>query len=155
MNLKDKTIVITGATGGIGSVLSQKLKDLGARVITVGRDQSKEATYHADLSDRNSRTELIHNIRQDYEKVDILINNAGIGYYDLLPEIEENEWYQSYELNVHTPLILTKGLLPLLEKSSQSLVMNIGSVAGYTPKAGRTTYNSPIVTGKQIGRAHV
>ena len=142
MNLKDKTIVITGATGGIGSVLSQKLKDLGARVITVGRDQSKEATYHADLSDRNSRTELIHNIRQDYEKIDILINNAGIGYYDLLPEIEENEWYQSYELNVHTPLILTKGLLPLLEKSSQSLVMNIGSVAGYTPKAGRTTYNS-------------
>lgn len=142
MNLTDKTILITGATGGIGSVLAQKLKDLGAKVITVGRDQNKEASYHADLSDRSSRSELINKILQDYEKIDILINNAGIGYYDLLPEIDESEWYQSYELNVHTPLLLTKGLLPLLEKSSQALVMNIGSVAGYTAKPGRTTYNS-------------
>lgn len=142
MNLKDKTILITGATGGIGSVLSQKLKDLGSNIITIGRDPNKPATYHADLSDKENRAELIRQILKDYEKIDILINNAGIGYYDLLTEIDESEWYQSYELNVHTPILLTKGLYPLLQKSSQSLIMNIGSVAGYTAKSGRTTYNS-------------
>ena len=87
MNLKDKTIVITGATGGIGTVLSQKLKDLGASVITVGRDQSKEATYHADLTDPISRQELVNQIIQDHSKIDILIHSAGIGIYKPLSEI--------------------------------------------------------------------
>lgn len=140
MNLKDKTIVITGATGGIGSVLSQKLKDLGANVITVGRDQSKEATYHSDLTDPISRQELVNQIIQDHSKIDILIHSAGIGIYKPLSEITQSDWDLSFSLNVEAPFFLTQELSPILEKSTDSLVLTIGSGAGTIPMRGRSLY---------------
>lgn len=151
MDLKSKTVLITGATGGIGSVLTSKFAAAGAHLILLGRDENKLAnlgqplgatTYVCNLADKESRQETIHKITSNHSHMDILVNNAGIGYYDNLDEIDSAEWYESYELNVHAPLFLTKGLLSLLQRSSQSLVMNIGSVAGYTSKPGRSTYNS-------------
>jgi short-subunit dehydrogenase len=140
MNIKDKTIVITGATGGIGSVLSQKLKDLGANVLTVGRDQSKEATYHADLTDPISRQELVNQIIQDRSKIDILIHSAGIGIYKPLSEITQSDWDLSFSLNVEAPFFLTQALSTILEKSTDSLVLTIGSGAGTIPMRGRSLY---------------
>lgn len=140
MNLKDKTILITGATGGIGSVLSQKLKDLGANVITIGRDPKKVATYHADLTDPISRQELVNQITQDHKKIDILIHSAGVGIYKSLSEITQSDWNLSFSLNVEAPFFLTQALTPILEKSSDSLVLTIGSGAGTIPMRGRSLY---------------
>ncbi len=135
MNLKDKTILITGATGGIGSVLSQKLTDLGANVLTVGRDPKKLATYHADLSDRTSRQELITQVLANHPQLDVLINCAGIGIYQPLATINPTQWYDSYELNVHTPLFLLQALKP-------TLTVNIGSCSALQHVAQRSLYNS-------------
>lgn len=140
MNLKDNTILITGATGGIGSVLSQKLKDLGAKVITIGRDQNKKASYHADLSDPISRQELVNQIIQDHKTIDILIHSAGIGIYKPLSEITQSDWNLSFSLNVEAPFFLTQSLSPILEKSTDSLVLTIGSGAGTIPMRGRSLY---------------
>lgn len=157
MNLQNKIVCLTGATGGIGSALATALHAAGAHLILLGRDADKLAlqgqalrqqadgqvtTYTCDLTDPTDRARIIKKLLTDLPHLDILINNAGIGYYDNLPEIESQEWYASYELNVHTPLFLTQGLLPLLQKSPESRVVNIGSLAGYLPKAGRATYNS-------------
>jgi len=140
MNLKDKTILITGATGGIGSVISQKLKDLGANVITIGRDQKKVASYHADLTDPISRQELVNQIIQDHKTIDILIHSAGIGIYKPLSEITQSDWDLSFSLNAEAPFFLTQSLSPLLEKSSESLILTIGSGAGTIPMRGRSLY---------------
>lgn len=137
MNLKDKTIVITGATGGIGSVLSQKLKDLGARVITVGRDQSKEATYHTDLTDRSSRQQLIDTLLTNHANIDIVIHAAGIAIDKPFPDISQDDWHQSYMINVESPYFITQGLLPALKNSK---VIVIGSKMGVLPTAGRSAY---------------
>lgn len=131
--------------------MASALYQAGARLILLGREPEKLAregqalqaqTYACDLTDPNDRTRVIKQLLREVSSIDILINNVGIGYYDNLPEIESKEWYDSYELNVHTPLFLTQGLLPLLLKSPQSYVMNIGSLADYVPRAGRASYNS-------------
>ncbi len=140
MNLADKTILITGATGGIGSVLSQKLQDLGSNVITVGRDPNKPATYHADLSDQSSRQELINTILKQHNKLDLLIHSAGIGVYKPLVDLTQADWDNSFSLNVEAPFFLTQALSPILEKSPNSLVLTIGSGAGTIPMRGRSLY---------------
>lgn len=137
MNLKDKTIVITGATGGIGSVLSQKLKDLGANVITVGRDQNKEATYHADLTDRSSRQQLIDTLLTNHANIDIVIHAAGIAIDKPFADISQKDWEQSYMINVESPYFITQGLLPALINSR---IIVIGSKMGVMPTAGRSAY---------------
>lgn len=142
MNLKDKTILITGATGGIGSILSEKLNACGANVITVGRDQNKPANYHTDLTDPISRQELVNQILQDHNQIDILIHSAGIGIYKPLTEITQSDWNLSFSLNVEAPFFLTQALNPLLEKSPNSLVLTIGSGAGTIPMRGRSLYCS-------------
>lgn len=135
MNLKDKTILITGATGGIGSILSQKIKDLGANLITIGHDPNKPATYHTDLSDRKSREDLIASINEAHPQIDILINCAGIGIYKPSHELTNQDWYTTYELNVHTPFFLSQSLKP-------TLTVNIGSCSALQHHPERSLYNS-------------
>lgn len=137
MNLKDKTILITGATGGIGSVLSQKLKDLGANVITVGRDQNKEASHHADLADRASRQKLVDTILSNYTYIDFVIHAAGIAIDKPFSDISQQDWEHSYMINVESPYFITQGLLPILKKSQ---IIVIGSKMGVIPTAGRSAY---------------
>ncbi len=137
MNLTDKTILITGATGGIGSVLSQKLKDLGAKIITVGRDQTKEATYHADLTDRSSRQKLIDTLLSNHASIDYVIYAAGIAIDKPFSGISQQDWEQSYMINVESPYFIMQGLLPILKNSR---VIVIGSKMGVIPTAGRSAY---------------
>lgn len=140
MNLSDKTILLTGATGGIGSILSTKLSSLGANVITVGRDPAKSANYHVDLSDREQRQEFINSFLADHKTLDILIHAAGIGIYKPLADITPADYDLSFSLNVETPLFLTQAFSPLLSQSPDSLVLTIGSGAGTIPMRGRSLY---------------
>lgn len=135
MNLKDKTILITGATGGIGSLLSQQLKNLGANVVTVGHDPNKEASYHADLANRDKREHFITQFKREHTQLDILINGAGIGIYKKNQDITPEDWYRSYELNVHTPIFLQQALNP-------SLSVYLGSCSALQHHPTRTLYNS-------------
>lgn len=135
MNLSDKTILLTGATGGIGSILSTKLSSLGANVITVGRDPAKSANYHVDLSDREQRQEFINSFLADHKTLDILIHAAGIGIYKPLADITPADWYSSYELNVATPFFLAQQIKPQLN-------IMLGSCSALQHKPNRSPYNS-------------
>ncbi|MBP9702725.1 SDR family oxidoreductase [Candidatus Woesebacteria bacterium] len=137
MNLKNKTILITGATGGIGSVLAQKLSDLGANVITIGRDQKKVASYHADLADRASRQKLVDTLLSNHTNIDFVIHAAGIAIDKPFSDISQQDWEQSYMINVESPYFITQGLLPILKNSR---IIVIGSKMGVIPTAGRSAY---------------
>lgn len=144
MDLQNKTVVLTGATGGIGRPLAAKLAAKGARLALVASRayklrqlaQSLGATaFPADLTNPTARAELIHTLRDQFPRLDVLINGAGIGIYKPYHELTATQWYTSYELNLHTPFFLTQELSP-------DLTLNLGSCSAVQHRPQRALYNS-------------
>ena len=151
MNLKNKTILITGGSQGIGRALAERLAKEGVNLILVARseDRLKEFIkkfgkqhhyYVCDLLDNKQVFQLAESIKKDFNNLDILINVAGIGVYKNLQDITFEDWVNSFSINVTAPFLLTKNLLSLLQKVKDSFVLNIGSGAGTMPMRGRSAY---------------
>ncbi len=147
MNLKNKVIIVTGATRGIGKALVDRLSQEKSHVIAITRskenikDKRDGKQYVCDLSDKNQIFSLVDQIKKYYKSIDVLVNVAGIGIYKPLEEATYDEWDKSLAINVTAPFILTKGLLPLFNNSN-SLIMNIGSGAGTMASKKRFVYST-------------
>lgn len=145
MNLKDKVVVVTGVNGGIGDALVKRLEKEEARLVLVSKNFSEEYKkynyYCCDLSKREEILNLINKLKKDFTGIDLIVNIAGIGIYKSIEEASLEEWDDSIAVNVTAPFILTKELLPMLQKSD-SLVLNIGSGAGVIPMKNRSLYCS-------------
>jgi short-subunit dehydrogenase len=125
LNLQGKTILITGAARGLGRELADLLDREGCSLILVDRDPVSlpdARSYICDLSDFFQRKKLIEDLR--VEKIDVLINCAGIGSHSQLDQLTVDEIERVMQVNTLAPLELITGLSPL------ELVVNIGSVAG-------------------------
>ena len=143
---KNKNILITGAAGGLGSALSRMLSKRGANLVISDRSQetldrlvfsySSENTViaiPADLSVPGEAKVLAKKAIETLGHIDILINNAGIGYHALIDEAIEDKLRQVYEVNTFSPMALTMALLPAMKDSGSGIVINILSCAGFMP----------------------
>jgi len=154
MNLREKIAVITGGSKGIGLALAKELDKEGMKLVLVAKSQDglKEAagqlsgtdhTYFAcDLSDIREVKKLAQKIKENFDRIDVLVNGAGIGVYKPIEEVSFEEWKSSFSIGVDAPFFLTQELLSLLNKSEVSLVINIGSGMGVIPAPGRSAYCS-------------
>lgn len=153
MNLFGKTVVLTGAGGGIGSVLAEKLHLEGAKLFLTSTEARKldelrgklagtDRIFLTDFLLPNQIKELVDNIKRETDVVDILINAAGVGIYKSLEELSQKDWEDSFKINAEAPFLLIQKLLPLLQKSSESLVLNIGSGTGVIPQRNRSAYGA-------------
>lgn len=147
MILKNKTILITGASRGIGKETAQKLAQEGAKLLLISQTENKLKEFgsehyydHGDLTNKEQVFLLLERVKKNFESIDILINVAGIGVYKNLRDVSIEDWESSFALNVTAPFLLTQGLLPLLQKAEDPLVLNIGSGMGTIPTRGRSTY---------------
>lgn len=152
MDLKGKTAVITGATGGIGWELCLHLAEKGVKVIAVARTQEKldllkseisgevHLFFESDFTQEPEIEKLVGKIKSKISKLDILINAAGVGVYKEIEDVELKEWNDSLAINTTAPFFMMKMLLPLLRKSEKSVVINIGSGMGKIPTACRSVY---------------
>lgn len=151
MNLKNKTILITGGSQGIGRALAECLVKEEPNLILVARseDRLKEFVkkygkqhryYVCDLADHKQVIKLAESIKSGHNNLDILVNAAGVGVYKNLTDVSFENWTDSFSINITAPFLLTKNLLPLLQKAKDSLILNIGSGAGTIPMRGRSTY---------------
>ena len=151
MNLKNKTILITGGSQGIGRALAERLAKESVHLILVARSENRlkefvnkygkqHRYYVCDLSDHKQVIRLTESIKKDFNNLDILINAAGIGVYKNLANVSFKNWTDSFSINITAPFLLTEKLLSLLQKEKDSLVLNIGSGAGTIPMRGRSTY---------------
>lgn len=138
MELKDKIAVVTGAGGAIGSALVEKLKDLGAKVVEI----DKTFGFKCDFSNPDSVSRVSNEIAKNYPQVDYLFNVAGVGVYKDIEKLSPNEWRDVFEVNVTTPFVLTKTLLPSIKNSKSGMIFNIGSGMGVIPAEGRISYCS-------------
>ena len=150
MDLNNKTVLLTGAAGGIGASFAQALADGGARLVLVGRNLinldtlletlpgSGHRAIPADLGTVQGRLAVVNACA---EGIDVLINNAGVNHFGLLEAQTEEQIRTMFELNTIAPILLTQALLPQLVKR-ESIVVNVGSGFGSIGFAGYCGYSA-------------
>lgn len=127
MQLKGKHVVLTGGHGGIGSLLATRLKERGAKLTIIDR-QEGEGALVADLSNADSLNQVCDTLAKS--EVDILINLAGIMYFGHTEEQDPDYLSTMIRVNLEAPIRLCQAVLPSMLKRGSGQVVNIGSVFG-------------------------
>lgn len=151
MQLKNARILLTGATGGLGQALAVQLAAAGSRLLLVGRDEEKLAglavalgaghsSVVADLT-RAEGVAATAGAAREF-RVNVLINNAGIGHFGLFEQHDWNTQQQVLATNLLAPMQLTQALLYWLRAQPEAAVVNIGSTFGSLPFAGFVAYSA-------------
>jgi short-subunit dehydrogenase len=153
MNLRDKRVLVTGASGGIGRALVAELLNEGAQVLLSGRDHAvlskvvehhpereRSAVFAADIANASDRARLCDYASRWRGGIDILINNAGINDFAFLPALSGESLDVAVATNLIAPIDLCRRLSPRLELSDEAHIVNIGSVFGSIGFAGNSVY---------------
>ncbi len=150
MNLKDKTVLVTGASGGIGAAVAQALDDQGAQLILVGRKEQALQTLAkkiagtpiiiiADLNTSEGRELIIKQCIQS-TGLDLMINLAGIMDFQFFEQQSVDSIEKIMVTNLLSPMLLCNRLLPLLKQKPEAAIVNVGSTFGSIGHPGFTTY---------------
>lgn len=150
MQLPECRILLTGATGGIGQPLAERLAHGGARLLLAGRDarhldalagrcQGRAETVCADITGGDGREAVLQAARR-MGGVNLLINAAGVNRFGLLEQQDDAALAALLQLNVTATLQLTRALLPMLRQQERAMVVNIGSTFGSIGYPGYAAY---------------
>ena len=141
-SIRGKVILLTGATGYLGSKMVEMLSKSGAVVIVLSRDISKakklcitlqlpiEQAFEIDISDKNSISRVIANVYEKFLKIDILVNNAYFGVTKAFNQYSQEDWKESFEGTVVSVDLMIKEIVPYMKKNSNSRIINISSMYG-------------------------
>ena len=150
INFKNKKILITGATGGIGKALVKKFVSLEGVVLATGTKTEKLETLKKDfpnisilkfdISDHSKIEEFIENVSSQLSGLDILVNNAGINMDNLSLRMKEEEWKKVIDVNLGSTFLLCKYVLKKMLKNKYGRIVNITSVVGHTGNLGQANY---------------
>ncbi|MBN1411198.1 MAG: SDR family NAD(P)-dependent oxidoreductase [Spirochaetales bacterium] len=156
MNIKDKVILVTGASSGIGAAMAERLASEGAVLLLVARrwdrllqiEESIKAAggnacaYPADLEKGEERSKLLDAVYARFGRIDILINNAGFGWYGFGYTMEIGDSLRMIDLNVKALVHLTLAVLKRMKEAGAGHIINIGSIAGSLPFQGIAMYGA-------------
>ncbi len=151
-----RVVLITGASSGIGAATARLLARQGMRVVLTARRQDRlEALAReiereggaalaipADLSDPSAREALVDQVEACWGPVEVLINNAGFGYY---ATVEDTPWEvvrRMFEVNILAMIHLTQRVVPGMRRLGRGHILNIASVAGYISTPPLTVYSA-------------
>lgn len=136
MNLESKICVITGVSKGIGLALSKALLTKGATVVGFGRNRPDitHAQFHFYKTDVRSFTSVSNAYEAMFNElgkdVDVLINNAGLGYFAYLEDHTVAQWTEMFETNVNGVFYMSKIATPIMKQKGRGHIVNIASTAG-------------------------
>ena len=139
MDLKGKNILLTGGTSGIGKKTAEMLKAKGANVLVTGRSANKIEAVKKNLEVQAISFDIskVENIAFKAKeclrlldgRVDVLINNAGIGAFGPIEEVSIDDFINVFNTNVFGLALLTKELVPVMKKQNEGAIINVGSSA--------------------------
>lgn len=146
-----KNVVITGAGSGLGASLARKYSEMGYHVTLIGRTKEKlERTakllkgsysiYELDITRNDDVKKVFHSIIEEVGGVDILINNAGVGAFDLAENISEHNVHQMIDINLKGTIFCTQAVLPHMKERNEGIISNIISTAGVEGKVTESVY---------------
>ena len=153
INLKNVNVVLTGATGGIGNSILEKLIEAEANVVATGTNEEKlnaiKNKYQTvkvekfDISEHEKIENFISKISEELEgKIDILINNAGVTSDNLSIRMKEEEWKKVIDINLTSTFLLSKNVIKKMLKKKKGKIINITSVVGHTGNVGQANYTA-------------
>jgi len=150
IDCKNKKILITGASGGIGNSLVKKFISLGGSVLGTGTKAEKldqlKKNYPSikvkkfDISDHSRIEEFIENVTLELGGLDILINNAGTNVDNLSLRMKEDEWKKVINVNLTSTFLLSKYSVKHMLRNKFGRIVNITSVVGHTGNLGQANY---------------
>ena len=150
MNLKNKKILISGATGGIGNSLVDKFHSLGAIIVATGTNEEKLNnlkkkfsniyTLPFKLQEHNKIEGFIENVDKKLNGIEILINNAGITLDNLSIRLTEENWKKVIDINLNSSFLMCKYSIKKMLKKKYGKIVNITSIVGHTGNLGQANY---------------
>ena len=152
MNLQNKKVIITGATGGIGNNIVEKLIAHECKLIATGTNEQKLEslkkkypkiiTKRFNLQDHSSIEKFISDCNEELNGIDILVNNAGINQDNLSIRLTEENWKKVIDINHSSTFLLCKYSIKKMLKQKKGKIINITSIVGHTGNIGQANYSA-------------
>ena len=152
MNLKNKKVIITGATGGIGNSLVKKFTDSGSIVLATGTKEEKlnniknkfSSIYieKFNLDEHKNIESFIESASNKLGGLDILVNNAGITLDNISIRLTEENWKKVLDINLTSTFLMCKFAIKKMLKNKSGKIINITSIVGHTGNLGQANYSA-------------
>ena len=153
IDLKNKNIIITGASGGIGYSIVEKLNNLGVNILATGTKIEKLENLKKkfenikilqfDISKSDQIEDFIENATKELGgSLDCLINNAGITQDNLAIRMSFEEWKKVIDINLNSVFLMSKFAIKKMLKNKSGKIVNITSVVGHTGNVGQANYTA-------------
>ena len=150
MNLKDKKVLITGATGGIGNSLVKTFNNLGSTIVATGTNEEKLSNLLKEfpnlktkkfvLDNHDKIEEFVNDVEKEMDGIDVLVNNAGITLDNLSIRLTEENWKKVLDINLTASFLMCKFVIKKMLKKKYGKIINITSIVGHTGNLGQANY---------------
>ncbi|HTJ41244.1 MAG TPA: SDR family oxidoreductase [Kofleriaceae bacterium] len=151
----DRTVIVTGASAGIGLSCARKFAEEGANVVLVARGKAEldkraaelarlgpVATVAADVADPAGQDRIVATAAEKFGAIHILVNNAGMNTRGPLEDHAPEDLGKVVDINLRAPITLTRRVLPYLRKAGRGAIVNVASLAGRVPLAHEVVYSA-------------
>jgi short-subunit dehydrogenase len=165
MEMDGKVVVVTGASMGIGEAIAKVFADNGASVVLLSRDvgraeAARQRIGHTDRTlalacDVRSREDINHALALTLERfgrVDVWVNNAGVGIRDWVADMETSAWRELFETNFFGTIDCIQAAVPAMRKGGGGAIINISSVAGHIPVPFMVIYSASKFAMSALGK---
>lgn len=157
MSGEPRVTVVTGASQGIGRVIAREFGACGDVVVLAARNEAglsgtaemvaesggSPMVVETDVTSESSVTALVEAVTGEHGRIDVLVNNSGIGGPSgRLWEVDPGEWMSTFEVNVFGVFLMTRAVLPVMVGRRRGSVVIIGSISGKRPLLGRSAYTT-------------
>ena len=151
MNLNNKKVLITGATGGIGNCLVEKFINLGSKIVASGTNEEKLSNLKKynnieiikfKLEEHGKIDEFIEKVDKQLGGLDVIINNAGITLDKLSIRLTEENWKKVLDINLTSTFLMCKHAIKKMLKKKSGKIINITSIVGHTGNVGQANYSA-------------
>jgi len=155
MIFKDKTVIVTGGSEGVGAAAARLFAEAGANLMLVARnrknleaiaaelrDKARVSIFPMDVSDADSCVDMVKKTLFEFGRIDVLVNNAGFHARGDVESVTADELARTIDVNLRAPIVLMRLVLPHIRETGGGAIVNVASLAGRTPVPGSAAYSA-------------